>query len=142
MGDSNKGITSGDDKRSSKRSFPSLRCTYKSDFFLGSRNLGENRNKLTNPLGLGTLLNRNRLGWRNWSFGRSSLCNSRSRGHGFNHDICLIKKALHGHAHSSRNLLAHGVINRMGLRVSLKDKKGEKKKEKKKKERRMLRQKK
>ena len=46
-----------------------MRYTYKSDFFLGSRNLDRNRNRLTNPLGLGTLLNRNRLGWRNWRTG-------------------------------------------------------------------------
>ena len=109
LGEGNKKITSGDDKRGSRRSTPSLRCTYRSDLLLGSRNLSRNRNKLTNPLGLGTLLNKNKLGWTNQNLSGSPLCSNKSRGHGHNHDIHLIKEALY----------RHGVINRKCLRINL-----------------------
>ena len=93
LGEGNKKITSGDDKRGSRRSTPNLRCTCKSDLLLGSRNLSRNRNKLTNPLRLGTLLNKNRRGWTNWNINKSPMFSNKSRGHGLNHDIHLIKKS-------------------------------------------------
>ena len=123
LGESNKKITSGDDKRGSRRSTPSLRCTCRSDLLLGSRYLNRNRNKLTNPLSLGTLLNKNRLGWTNRNLNRSPLFSNKSRGHGLNHDIRLIKEALYGHAHSSRKFPTHGLINRKELRINLLKKK-------------------
>ena len=129
LGEGNKKITSEDDKRGSRRSTPSLRCTYRSDLLLGSRNLSKNRNKVTNPLGLGTLHNKNRLGWTNRNLGKSPMCNNKSKGHSLSHDICLIKEALYRHAHSSRKFPTHEVINRKWLRINLlkkiKNKKGE-----------------
>ena len=113
------------------RSTLSLRCTYRSDLFLGSGNLSRNRNRLTNHLAPGTPLNRNELGWRNWSLSRSSLCNNSSRGHGLSHDIFPIKEAFHRHAHSNRNFPTRGVINRKGLRFNLKKKKKRKGRERK-----------
>ena len=49
-----------------------------------------------------------------YCLGRSSLCSCRSRGHGLSHNICPIKEAFHGIAHSSRNFPICGVINRNG----------------------------
>ena len=120
LGEGNKGIISRDDRRSSKRSTPSPRCICRSDFLLRSGDLSRNRDRLTNPLGLSTPLGRNRLGWRNWSLGRTPLCSSRSRSHDLDHDIYPIKEALHKHAHSSRNFPTYGVINRKGLGINLK----------------------
>ena len=108
LGEGNKKITSGDGKRGSRRSTPNLRCTCRSDLLLESRNLSRNRNKLTNPLGLGTLLNKNRLGWMNRNLNRSPMFSNKSRGHGLNHDIYHIKEALYGHAHSSKKSLLVG----------------------------------
>ena len=108
LGEGNKKITSGDDKRGSRRSTPSLRCTYRSDLLLESRNLNKNRNKLTNPLDLGTLLNKNKLGWTNWNLSRSPMCNNKSKGDGISHDICLIKEALYRHAIAVGNSLLMG----------------------------------
>ena len=93
----------------------------RSDLLLGSRNLSRNRNKLTNPLGLGTLLNKNRRGWTNWNINKSPMFSNKSRGHGLNHDIHLIKKAPYGHAHSSRKFPTRGVINK---KIKKKEKEG------------------
>ena len=58
------------------------------------------------------------------------MCSNRCRGHSLSHNICLIKEALHGHAHSSRNFPTCGVINKKGLGINLKKKReGKRKKE-------------
>lgn len=64
QGEGSEGIAGGDDKNGSRRSTLSLRYTCRSGLILASRNLSRNRNRLTNPLGLGILFSRNELRWR------------------------------------------------------------------------------
>ena len=109
-------------KRSSRRGALSLGHPCRSDSFLGSRDLSRNRGGFpsNNPLSLGTLLGGNELGWRDSSFGRSSLGSScRGRSHGLSHDIRSIKEALYRYASSCRSLFTHRMINKNGLGINL-----------------------
>ena len=124
-------------------------CFCRSNSLLRSGDLNRNRSELPNDnsLDLGTLLGRNELKSRDWSFDRSSLCSSsRGRSHGLDRGIHPIKETLHRCASNSRNLFTCEVINRDGLKINLRKerqgRKGDKqacknkKKKRKKKERR------
>ena len=125
LGEADERIAGKYNRRSSRRGALNLRHPCRSNSLLRSGDLGWNRGRLpsSNPLDLGTLLDRNGLRWRDWSLSRSSLCisSNKSRSHGLSQDIYPVEKALHRCTSSSKSLLTHKVINREGLGINLKE---------------------
>ena len=100
----------------------------RSNSLLGSRSLDNNRSRLTDPLGLGTLIYRHKLSGRDRGLGRNPLCSNRSsRNHGLSYHIGPIKEALYGCTHGSRDFLNREVIDGDRLELNLNNVKQRKK---------------
>ena len=114
------GVTSGDNKGQDRGSSLGLSSS-RNNSFQRNRCPGRNGCGLTNPFSISTIFFGYRLGWRDKSLSKNSMCNSRGsrccKGY-----IGPIKKALHGYTYGGRKLFSGRAIHRKGLRLILKRK--------------------